>query len=723
VNKLALRHGVFLALIILVVAALGYFCVDLNHEFYRRHGAFYDSLSYDQQLMRLMLAARASGPLSGLSGSMPSTVLLPWIQAVLLAPFIDPSRAVGIWIQLSWIMVTAPVGYWYFLRVAHYGRAAALGCALMFYFASCTFYWNGGLSDFRMDYLQYVLFGLGFYVYSLAREDGRILGWAAWGGAIALACLARSTTPVYVILVYVPFFLIDLWRQRAAMIGVAFRYAAAGLSCIALSGWFYWMNWQYLYSYYFIWNTDANAKLPLSQSWRHLANVGQHIGLGAATSCAAIFAFSIFVWATGGRRDRWNLRALWCGIAPVGYLILSGAGMNPFVSEVAVFGLMLFLLAPITAAEAAPLSRLRGGAIGTALLAVAAFGVDTGLESHTNDPDHVVSAWVPARASLDHVSRCIISDLRKRAPGERTFAALFTGSMSNDELTNTLVFDGSWPVELLPDGSLAVSVEGSTLSPSRFNVGDATIPAQWANLPGADDTAKIELAAREQAAKSDYFIVASAGSRLPEYVTVNRYTDRIAAKLADDVYLRPLCRHVSMSETEFVDIYGKDAAKPPLGAVVLNVPRKGGDPMPPASVDSFPEGLKAPGLFFAGVTPEGWLAEKARVRLARPEASDRLHIVGEVPAGSAAVSAGVMRILVDGTAILERPEIPGPFDLVLPIPKARGTRQIDLEMTGTDRLPIAGDRIASIQLGSIALEGEASDETDPSTAETPDAPE
>jgi hypothetical protein len=720
VNKLAVRHGMFLALIVLAVAALGYFCVYLNHEFYRHHGPFYDSMGYDEQLMQLMLAARASGPLSVLSGSMHSTVLLPWIQAVLLAPLFYPSRAVGTWIQVSWIMVTALVGYWYFLRVARYGRAAAVGCALMFYFVSCTFYWNGGLSDFRMDYLQYVLFGLGFYVYSLAREDGRMLGWAAWGGAIALACLARATTPVYVVLVYAPFFLVDLWRQRAAMTGVTLRYATAGLSCMALSGWFYWANWQYLHYYYFIWNTDANAKLPLSQSWRHLANVGEHLGLVAAAACTAIFAFSIFAWATGGRRGRWNLRALWCGIAPVGYLILSGAGLNPFVSEVAVFGLTLFLLAPITAAEAAPLSKLRGGAIGAALLAVAAFGIDAGLKTHTNDPDHVVATWVPARASLDHISRCIISDLRKRPPGEeRSFAALFTGAMSTDELTNTLVFDGSWPVELRPDGGLAVSVEGSTLSPSHFQVGQAVTPTQWAALPGADDTAKIELAAREQAAKSDYFIVASADSKLPSYVTIDLYTDRIAAKLADDVYLRPLCRHVSMSETEFVDVYGKDETKRPLGAVALKAPGKGGDPMPPASVDRFPEGLRTPGLFFAGVTPEGWLAEKARVRLGRPEASDRLHVVGQVPAGSAAISAGVMRILVDGTAVLERPETPGPFDLVLPIPKARGTRQIDLEMTGTDRLPIAGDRITSIQLGSIALEGE----TDPATAEDPDAPE
>ncbi len=125
---------------------------------------------------------------------------------------------------------------------------------------------------------------------------------------------------------------------------------------------------------------------------------------------------------------------------------------------------------------------------------------------------------------------------------------------------------------------------------------------------------------------------------------------------------------------------------------------------------SFPDGLRAPDLLFAGVSQDGWLTGKARARLWRLNGSDRLHLVGDVPDFSPKISAGVMKIKVDGTVILERPEASGSFDLVLPIPAATGTRSIELEMTGADHLPPPDGRLVSVQLRSIALEGPDEDQ-------------
>jgi hypothetical protein len=148
------RHGIACGFIVLALAALGFFCAYLNHEFYLRHGAFYDSLSYDQTLVKVMLTAQAQGVSAAFDNTAQSTVILPWLQAMLITPFFSPSRIIGVWLQISWMMVTALAGYAYFRRVARYDRLAASSGALLFFFVASTFYWDGGVSDFRMDYIQ-----------------------------------------------------------------------------------------------------------------------------------------------------------------------------------------------------------------------------------------------------------------------------------------------------------------------------------------------------------------------------------------------------------------------------------------------------------------------------------------------------------------------------------------------------------------------------------------
>jgi len=136
-------------------------------------------------------------------------------------------------------------------------------------------------------------------------------------------------------------------------------------------------------------------------------------------------------------------------------------------------------------------------------------------------------------------------------------------------------------------------------------------------------------------------------------------------------------------------------------------------PGPPAGVPSFPAGLMARDLFFAGVFQDGWLRDTALVKLALPDVSDRLHLTGTIHDFSPRIAAGSMKITVDGVPVLERPETPGDFDLTIPIPKAPGTRQIDLVMTGADHLPAPDGRLVSVQLSSIALESTEPAKPDP----------
>jgi|GEM_PF-3720315 hypothetical protein len=132
-------------------------------------------------------------------------------------------------------------------------------------------------------------------------------------------------------------------------------------------------------------------------------------------------------------------------------------------------------------------------------------------------------------------------------------------------------------------------------------------------------------------------------------------------------------------------------------------------PGPPAAVARFPRGLMVPNLAFSGVSPDGWLTDRARVVLALAGGSDVLHLAGDVPDFSRKITEGTMKITVDGILVVERPETSGRFDLRVPIPKGQGPRAIALEMTGADRLPAPDGRLVSVHLTAISLEtGEGS---------------
>ena len=541
---------------------LGLFCVHLNSIFYVRYGPFWDSVSYDDLLARVMLSVRAGDPFKAFALIYTSTVALPWLEAMALAPWAEPSRAVAVWLQLTWLTLTALVGYAYFRRVACYRPVAAACCALLFFVLTFTFYWGGGLTDFRLDYLQYALFGLSCFVYLMAKADGRFDFWVLWGAALGLACLGRATTPVFAVVTIAPFFVIDLWQERAALGAVILRYAAAAAACVLVSGWYFLTNLSHLYFYYVDWNWNANSKLPISVSAEFVPLVYGNIGKVGAAACLALFGVNVACAIWGREGGRWNWRALWCGIAPLAYLIASGATPYGAVCQVAVFGFVLFAVAPIVQPVRHRAGRLRGGLAALALAATTASGVVEGFHYHTDETGEYISQTIaPRRANIAKATGCIADDIRRSEdPGSGpdhtlTYAMLYTGMLNSEVITNVLLFDEHDEADVLPNGLLALRIGRSRLTMDPFRVDRLVTPVQWAMIDGADDAQKIDSIAEEVAAEADYIIAPSPAGTLLNAATIDRYAASIADRIAARVQLTALCRDIEIGPGEFASIF------------------------------------------------------------------------------------------------------------------------------------------------------------------------
>ena len=563
VRRLRVSDLLAVGAIVLTIAWIGLYCVQLRDIFYLQYGPFWDGVSYDDQLAAVMLSVRAGDPIMAIALIYRSTAALPWLEGMLLAPFVAPSRAVAVWMQISWIAVTALVAYYYFRRVARYHPGNAACCALLFFAVHCTFYWNGGVVDFRLDYLQYTLFGLSCLAYLIAQADGRLDFWVLWGVALGLASLGRATTPVFAGLVFGPFFLIDLWLGRRAIGAVLLRYGFGGAAYALLCGWYFVTNFSRLYFYYVVWNWNAIARLPLSVSAQFVTLVYENIGPVAVLACLVLFGLNLACALFGREQGRWNLRALWCGLAPLAWLVGSGARPYGAVCEIAIFGIVLFLVAPMTQ----PARHVAGG--GRAFVAVVALaaallvGMRDGRHGAADDTGQYTALRIaPPRASVTQVTRCLSDDLAARPSGARRYAVLYTGLLNSEVVTNALMFDAHWPAEVLPDGELSFQIGAASLAMSSFRIDRVVTPVQWGMVDGADDSQRVDSVAREHATTSDYIIAPGAGSDTLPNGTINNYATAIADRIAAQVVLRPLCRDIAIGPGEFATVYRNMSVRP-----------------------------------------------------------------------------------------------------------------------------------------------------------------
>jgi len=491
------RTVIPLGLIICLVAGVFavaqlYYASWLNALYYEKNAPFYDSISYLDQLFRTWEATRDHGLLAGFKKSMSGTTGLPFMLIPPISNFVVPSRTLAIALQSFWVFALYASLAWFFIR--HKGAGLIVGLSLPALFVSIAgiYYYNGGISDFRMDLQMYLCFGLAVVWFLIARDSKTAGSWFALGAICGLACLGRATAPVFLVLTLGPMVLVSWLTKRMDFADVCRATAYASVACIGVAGWFYIINWETLYYYYFIWNLDANAHLPLSQSVSHFRYA--YASTGAIIIVAGLLLLilrAIAQWQASPllkspqaeSKTSWFYTIDWAiifpALVPAGFLMARGAGLNPFVSMPSAFGvvlLMIMLSRPwsfTSSMSAWAAIIIVFGSIGTAL---------GGISSHASPPGsyNQISGYKQAWNIITH-------NATGHSAEDVKIAQLGLGYFSVQALFNYITFD----TKSLREGHFIIEDKVYyKLSGRHTSYGMAASPADWIKVPGVSDDAK-----------------------------------------------------------------------------------------------------------------------------------------------------------------------------------------------------------------------------------------
>jgi hypothetical protein len=529
---------------------LGSYAVALNRIFYGIYGPFYDSMSYLNGLAEMQTNATASGTAAALVRQISiSTVVYPWVAFAPFAGKIGLSRDVGVWIQVGSATYMQLLLFYYFLRVRALPFVSSLVFSSVFVLIAAVFHFNGGLSDFRMDLIQYYLLTAVMALYLIAQRSDGYGWWIALGAGAGLLCLGRATSLVYLAAAFIVLFFADL-SERVNARQTVNRWLLAMASAAVVAGWFYALNFNYLYYYYVVWNPDANARLPLSVSSRHLSFALAHVGtLLAWALCFAALMAAATIWRSTGMRalTSVNWRPLVFSAVPLGHLVISGAGLNPFVSIVGVGGVMMFLLQPLAAK---PVATSRWVMIGVVVVLIAGGLVNAkaGLKRHA-EPEG--KAYIPRREGLAELVRVLVGQVdESRTGNDLTFAVLHIGAMTRDTLFNTFVFDHSFA----PGPNRKISIGAKTLSPVGEIVSVST-ELEWLKYHGATDQERIDGIVSNINRQTDFLLMAVDGSRLLEWIYMNRFVPEINRRVLQAGEWTQVSAAVSLYDDERIAVF------------------------------------------------------------------------------------------------------------------------------------------------------------------------
>ncbi len=528
-----------------VVFVIGSFASWMQILLYRHHQPFFDSLSYYQKLDRVMVRSANSGWQAAfdeiLTGH--NTVALPYLLAIPVAHWLEPSRLLAIGFQSSLVLIFLLLWDYWLREISNLGRGWRLMLCLSIFSLHGWYYPNGGVSDFRMDLSLMVSYAI-VAICFLKTLQARQFHWAlATGIALGLACLCRATAPVYFAVGLGPIAVVSLWRapDKQRIIGLAVPMVVAAA---LVSGWFYWLNWQYLRYYYVDWNTDANKRLELWQALGHFRLCFRQWGASGiilVVASAIISRLSICqrsemerqalssdkVWGPAepfGIKYYWLFCHLWLGVAPLLLMTSLRVGLNLFVVWPA--SLMLFLTCQL--ALIPRLGQLNRKAIGVliVLLAISFVGaVGRGWIKHA----------LPTAGQMklhQDVIDQVLDDARERNRQQVRISTLMTTEINAPSLLSVLTFDridGVRTGTKIELQGVAVSIDALFFLPAR---------ADWDNVPGNRDADKIdELAALAQR-RIDYLlaptaetILALANNNDNSDIVIHRYLPELAQKL------------------------------------------------------------------------------------------------------------------------------------------------------------------------------------------------
>jgi hypothetical protein len=469
-----------IVLLLAAIVAQGFYAAHLNRLYYARFAPFFDSMAYTNVMANVLSVANNEGLARGLSAALgKSTVSLPWIITAVLAPWLPYSRLVGVWMQEFWMGLLALSVLIYWRRY----RRARVGLALLWTIPPLSFYViyqpNGGLSDFRMDLMLYLLMSLIIVWYLITRETTSRLPWLLSGIFIAGCCMNRATAPAYLGMTFGPVLAARWWFEPQSRVWLIRRVAAFWIPASIIGLLPVIKNWDYIHYYYFVWGAAPTAHLPISKSVVHIAAAGLNMGIGVAAAAAILLGIQIIPRLGRGHWPEIDWTLIWLACAPALLLVVTGAGPNPYTAMPMVFGSLLFSMAPFR--DGVQRRRLVWSA--SILLALVC-----GYQAVTGYRDHIDSrgGYAPSMAAMKSGIQLMRDQCRLLRLRHAEFVTSHLSDFQATAIRNVLIYEfGARPKEnalLLPDGlTLASDYEG-VFSPA--------VPVAWAEVPGATEDAK-----------------------------------------------------------------------------------------------------------------------------------------------------------------------------------------------------------------------------------------
>lgn len=556
ITKSSGRHWlIYLGIITIFTVALGYFACELNKLQYMHKVPIYDSMAYTNLLARIMQTSRQDGIIRAIRESLRSgTVVFPWLVSAIIGRFTAPSRMIGVWIQTGELLLLLWSLFYYLHRIR--GIHHTLSFAFLLPFASFAGLYesNGGLSDFRMDVALFFWFALAVVWYLSASQSSKMIHWGVFGATCGIACLNRATALVYLVISFVPPLIADLAATPKRSRRLKQLVCAAVMAGIS-SGWFYIVRFDHLYYYYAIWNVDATAHLPIGIAVRHFIFALRFIGkplliVMICWNIVMLICCNSF-WKTQFRFSIWSLlnwKLLYIGLAPAGFLMLQGAGLNPFVAMPSAFGLLLFLLCPYTTFPRVEKLQKHSAIVMVAFLSLLIVSLSRGVASHTASP-------VGSMSALKQVVKVMMMDARQHQTSQIAYGVTFIRWTVDASIQNVLIYE----FHGIPIDRGVVSV-GNVRFSSPIRELHVAAPVEWENIEGASDPEKLARIVAAVNAKLGYLILPTHQTALflqdqMRHVKIHTFAAELRQNILDSGNWRPISEEIVLDDDEHVVVY------------------------------------------------------------------------------------------------------------------------------------------------------------------------